>query len=163
MLTRRQTLAGALLLPSLPLLGKLDEAKRDVLRSSRLIYLTPIKSDGNESACKGEVWFMYDGDSHLHVVTQNEAWRANAIRQGLTQARIWVGEFGVWSTAGDAYRAAPELMLDGAIETDEQVHNRVLAKMGTKYSDEWGVWGPRFRDGLQDGSRVMLKYAIGAK
>lgn len=151
---------GVSLTPFLPLLGEVADPTRTALSTSRLIYLTPIRSDGEESECKGEVWFSYDGDAHVHVVTQYEAWRANAIRQGLTSARIWVGEFGVWTRAGDSYRSAPELMLEGSIEDDPLAQEKVLTTMGGKYTDEWGVWGPRFREGLRDDSRVMLRYKI---
>ena len=160
MLTRRRVVLGASLAPILPLLGEVVDSTKEALSTSRLIYLTPIKSDGNESKCKGEIWFSYDGDSNVHVVTQYDAWRANAIRQGLTSARIWVGEFGLWRDAGDSYRSAPELMLVGAIEDDPNAQDKVLTTMGGKYTDEWGVWGPRFRDGLRDDSRVMLRYKI---
>ena len=160
MLTRRRIVLGASLAPLLPLLGEVVDSTKEALTTSRLIYLTPIKSNGNESKCKGEIWFSYDGDSHVYVVTQYEAWRANAIRQGLTSARIWVGEFGVWTNAGDSYRSAPELMLEGAIEEDPVAQEKVLTTMGGKYTDEWGVWGPRFREGLRDDSRVMLRYKI---
>ena len=160
MLTRRQAVLGTSLTPFVPILGALAESTKEALSTSRLIYLTPIKSDGGESECKGEVWFLYDGDSNVYVVTQYDAWRANAIRQGLTSARSWVGEFGVWTRAGNSYRAAPELMLEGALEEDPEAHTKVLQVMGTKYTDEWGVWGPRFRDGLRDKSRVMLRYQV---
>ena len=160
MLSRRRIVLGASLTPFLPLLGVVVDSTQEALTKSRLIYLTPIKSDGSESKCKGEIWFLYDGDSHVHVVTQYEAWRANAIRQGLTSARIWVGEFGIWTRAGVSYRTAPELMLEGAIEDDVSAQDTVLSTMGEKYADEWGVWGPRFREGLRDDSRVMLRYKI---
>lgn len=160
MLSRRRIVLSASLVPILPLLGKVVDSTKEALSTSRLIYLTPIKSDGNESKCKGEVWFSFDGESHVHVVTQYNAWRANAIRQGLTSARVWIGEFGYWTDAGDTYRSAPELMLEGAIEDDPIAQDKVLATMGGKYSDEWGVWGPRFREGLRDDSRVMLRYRI---
>ena len=160
MFTRRQALIGATLVPVLPVFAQLESSVKAKLTNSQLIYLTPIKSDGEESACKGEVWFLYDGESDIYVVTQNEAWRANAIRQGLQSARIWVGEFGVWTRAGDSYRSAPELMLSGEVVTDPEVHVNVLKKMGGKYTAEWDAWGPRFRDGLADNSRVMLHYTI---
>ena len=161
MLTRRQAVVGVSLTPLVSVFGAVAEPTKEALSTSRLIYLTPIKSDGGESECKGEVWFLYDGNSNVYVVTQFDAWRANAIRQGLTSARSWVGEYGLWKQAGDSFRAAPELMLTGAIEEDPEAHQKVLDVMGTKYTDEWGVWGPRFRDGLIDGSRVMLRYQIG--
>ena len=34
----------------------------------------------------------------------------------------------------------------------------VLQRLGKKYADEWATWGPRFRNGLASGQRVMLRY-----
>ena len=170
MLTRRQTLLGASTLPVLPLFAQVSDVVgdvanlssdvRDALNQSLLIYLTPLKLDGSESACKAEVWFFYDNESHIYVVTQYDAWRTNAIRQQLNTARSWVGEFGVWTRADNAFREAPELMLKGEIVSDIDVQNGILDRMGGKYTREWGVWGPRFRAGLRDDSRAMLRYRI---
>ena len=33
-----------------------------------------------------------------------------------------------------------------------------LAAFGAKYPDEWDKWEPRFRKGLADGSRVLIRY-----
>lgn len=160
MLTRRQAIIGASCIPFVPAFGQTGDATKEALATSRLIYLTPLQSDGSESACKGEVWFMYDGDSEIAVVTQYGAWRANAIRKGLTMARIWVGEYGVWTDADDAFREGPELTLTGELLTDAEEQRAVLNKMGVKYADEWPVWGPRFKNGLRDETRVMLRYTI---
>ena len=45
--------------------------------------------------------------------------------------------------------------------TDQDIQSSVLEIMGTKYSGEWRTWGPRFRNGLADGSRVMIRYEVG--
>ena len=111
-------------------------------------------------ACaKAKCVFLWD-DPDIFVVTQAEAWRAEAVRKNLNTARIWVGEYGVWSNADGKFREAPELMIKGTLETDSAVWDSTLEKMGTKYSDEWGVWGPRFRNGLNEGGRVMLRYQV---
>lgn len=161
MLNRRSIIVGAACLPAFSVLPHEASAHELAMRlqGSRLIYLTPIKSNGEESACKGEVWFQYHAGD-IYVVTQAEAWRAEAVRKGLSMAKVWVGEFGVWTDADEAFRDAPELMLKGTLETNSNAHASVLDAMGLKYSDEWGVWGPRFRDGLKDGSRVMLRYKL---
>lgn len=125
--------------------------------SSQLIYLSPQKSDGSNSRCQAEIWFA-DVGAELFVVTARDAWRAQALRQGLPLARIWVGDVGEWGNSNGAYRQLPQLMTRGRIETESAVQQQVLAKMGTKYVSEWGRWGPRFRKGLADGSRVMLGY-----
>jgi hypothetical protein len=131
------------------------------LDKSALIYLTPIVSGGRESHCHGEVWFVhYQGD--IFVNTPATTWRAEAMRRGFRHAKIWIGEFGVWTRAKDRYRSAPYLEIEGQIETDPDVHAELLGEFGRKYESEWGKWGPRFRDGLADGSRVLLRYRVAA-
>ena len=127
------------------------------LGRSQLIYLSPVLTDGRESTCHGEVWFVQHAE-HIFVCTQAAAWRAEAVRRGLTRAKVWIGEFGVWKRAGERYRSAPYLELEGRLETDPAVHAAVLPVFGAKYAAEWSSWGPRFRDGLADGSRVLLRY-----
>lgn len=129
------------------------------LDKSQLIYLSPVVSGGRESACKGEVWFIHH-ENQIYVVTQADAWRAEAVRKGFTRAKIWIGEFGMWKSAGDRYRSAPYLEIEGQIESDREKHLQLLPVFGKKYAAEWGSWGPRFRDGLSDGSRVMLRYTV---
>ncbi len=126
--------------------------------SSALIYITPIRSDGAESRCQSEVWFVREGDA-LFVVSAADTWRARAVRRGLTGARIWVGDVGVWSRQRK-YRQLPSVMARAGLVTDPDVHAAILTRMGAKYTSEWPTWGPRFRDGLADGSRVMLAYRV---
>ncbi|MEM7467191.1 MAG: hypothetical protein AAF387_09930, partial [Pseudomonadota bacterium] len=127
------------------------------LDKSALIYLSPILSNGNESKCHGEVWFIHH-ENEIFVVTQQDAWRAEAVRQGLNTAACWIGEFGVWTRAKNKYKSAPYLRLSGRLETDAGLHSTLLEKFGVKYAKEWDSWGPRFRKGLANGSRVMLRY-----
>lgn len=127
------------------------------LESSSVFYLTPLKSNGDESTCKAEIWFVADGGA-CYVVTSSTAWRARSIERGLNRARIWVGEYGSWQSANDAFRAAPSFEATGSVVTDPDRQRRVLEKMGDKFRSEWVVWGPRFRNGIADGSRVMLEY-----
>jgi hypothetical protein len=136
----------------------LPDATLKSLGASQTIYITPLKKGGAESKCHAEVWFTYDG-SAIFVVTSSKAWRARAISLGLTEARMWVGEFGVWQRATEAFRKAPELTATGAPVTDPAVQSQVLERFGAKYRAEWSSWGPKFRNGLADGSRVMLRYS----
>ena len=161
MISRRTLLktsaAAAAALPLLPVLGRAEPGWRAAAEASPLIYLTPILSNGAESRCQAEIWFASFGGA-MYVVTATEAWRAQAIRQGLSQARIWVGDVGTWHRADGGYKALPMVGANASIETDAAVQGQVLEVMGGKYSAEWDTWGPRFRNGLADGSRVMLKY-----
>ena len=123
---------------------------------SALIYLTPLQTSGRESSCQGEVWFVREGDV-LYVVTQASAWRAEAVRRGLTSTRIWIGDVGVWKNNPE-YRDLPHVMATASLIADPGMHARVLERFGAKYAREWGQWGPRFKNGLAEGSRVMLGY-----
>ena len=162
MIRRRTLLIGAVAAPAVAIAARSLADAPTALATSKLVYLTPLKSNGEESRCKAEIWFAYHGGD-VFVVTQADAWRAQAVRQGLTRARLWVGEFGVWSSADDAFRQAPELMASASLVADAAEQAPVLEAMGGKYAEDgWNSWGPRFREGLENGERVMLRYAIDA-
>lgn len=133
-------------------------AANKALEHSDLVYITPLKRDGSESRCHAEVWFVFDGHD-VFVVTAAKAWRSRAIANGLNHARLWVGEYGNWQRANGKFRQAPELLAVAATVDDKAEQGRVLDLYGDKYRLEWMVWGPRFKDGLADGSRVMLRYS----
>ena len=130
----------------------------DAAAKSPLIYISPLRSGGGESTCHGEVWFVKQGDDLL-VVTSPERWRASCIARGLTHARIWVGDHGVWSKSNDKFREAPFFVASASIEGDRAAHARGLEIFGAKYVAEWSKWGPRFSKGLASGERVMLRYS----
>ena len=127
------------------------------LTASDLVYLSPIKSNGKESACQAEIWFAYDG-VHIYVCTDTDSWRATAPKLGLEMTRIWVGDLGQWQDANGEYKNLPSLMAKASIESSDQEQARVLELFGDKYRLSWLVWGRRFRKGLANGSRTMLKY-----
>ncbi|MFT5561323.1 MAG: hypothetical protein ACJAYE_001394 [Candidatus Azotimanducaceae bacterium] len=127
------------------------------LNTSDLVYLSPIKSNGKESACQAEIWFAYDG-VNIYVCTGSESWRATAPTLGLAMTRFWVGDLGQWQGTKGEYKSLPSLVAKADIETSQAEHTRVLELFGDKYSLSWLVWGRRFRKGLADGSRTMLKY-----
>jgi hypothetical protein len=161
-ITRRELLvasAAAALLPRAAFAGAsaLSEAARAALGTSPLVYVSTLKRDGSESRCHAEVWFVRDGDSAL-VVTGAQAWRAAAIGKGLTRARLWVGDHGVWSPDQKSYQALPSFLAEASLEKSAAQHDHALALFGSKYTKEWGSWGPRFKDGLADGSRVLIRY-----
>ena len=91
-------------------------------------------------------------------MTSSPSTRVGTSRRGFTRAKIWIGEFGPWKGADNRYRSAPYLEIEGRLEADRAVHEALLPKFGAKYAAEWGTWGPRFRDGLAGGGRVMLRY-----
>ena len=157
-------LSGAVLLPASVSWPKDPEFRvsldaQAAIEKSKLIYITPIKSDGNESACHAEVWFHADG-ADLLVVTKQELWRSQAVKRGLDRARIWVGDFGVWKRSKGAFRKAPTFLAQVEhISSDAEAVERTLKSMAVKYADEgWTTYGPLFKEGLADGSRVLLRY-----
>ena len=157
MITRRTLIGHAALVAVLPRFAGAGSTLATAMAESRLIYLTPLKSSGAESRCQAEIWFaLHEGA--MYVVTSTDAWRAEAVRRGLNRARVWVGDVGNWRRANGRYRELPVVEAAVSIEMDAARREQVLAAMGVKYADEWPTWGPRFRNALADGSRVMLKY-----
>ncbi|MCP3984659.1 MAG: hypothetical protein GY723_09725 [bacterium] len=135
--------------------GPLGDAHRKAIAESPLAYVSPLRSDGAESTCHGEVWFVPDGDDLL-VVTAVDRWKAVAIQKGLSRARIWVGNHGVWTTSDGAYKTSPTFEATARVDGDAHAH--ALEKFGAKYPAEWAKWGPRFEEGLSSGKRVLLRY-----
>jgi hypothetical protein len=135
----------------------LADSIQDGLKNSDLVYLTTIKSNGQESKCQAEIWFVYDG-AHIYVCTDTDGWRAQALDLGLNMTRVWVGDLGRWQRTKGKYKELPSLMAKCSIESDETEHKRVLDLFSDKYDLSWLAWGPRFRKGLANGSRTMLKY-----
>lgn len=150
---RRSFLQGATVLAGAAAAPGLIRAASE----SPLIYLSPLQTNGELSRCQGEVWFVgRAGD--MFVVTDTSAWRAQAIRQGLSRTQVWVGDVGLWQRSNGRYKNLPSLQAQGSLIDDAVVHATVLRQFGDKYVDEWGRWGPRFQRGLADGSRVLLRY-----
>ena len=121
MISRRTllTLAGAALAacaaPFRAAAAALADEATKALGKSQTIYITPLKKGGAESSCHSEVWFVYENGA-IYVVTSSKAWRARAVGLGLNQARMWVGEFGVWKRATEAFRKAPQLSATAALD-----------------------------------------------
>lgn len=143
---------------SVPALSLLTSTQANTLAGSPLIYVSPFKSNGELSSCQAEVWFVADGQD-MYVVTAADAWRAQAVGQGLTRTQVWIGDVGLWHNADGKWRDLPAQLSEASIEQGAVQHARLLEIFGRKYADEWGTWGPRFKRGLADGSRVMLKYS----
>ena len=124
---------------------------------SALIYLSPLQSNGALSRCQAEVWFVSDGPD-MCVVTDKDAWRAKAVEQGLAPTQVWVGDVGLWQKSDGAYKNLPSMRAGASFERNADKHAQLLSVFGRKYAREWDTWGPRFKKGLADGSRVMLRY-----
>jgi hypothetical protein len=161
MITRRDllTVTGAsLIVGALPVrINAAENALAHALKSSELIYLTPIRSDGSESSCQSEVWFVMDG-ADLCVVTMTRSWRVRAVKKGLDKAQVWVGDLGPWLGTNGKYKSLPSIKASTSEVIDKDDQTRILTRFEAKYRVSWLYYGPRFRDGLADGTRTMLRY-----
>jgi hypothetical protein len=133
---------------------------RRALAESRYVYISPLRSDGEESRCHGEVWFGWI-DRAVVVNASPESWKATSIRRGLDRARVWVGDYGRWKRAlgtNEDFRAGPSFDARADFVADVSVLDRLLAQYDEKYPEEIGKWRDRMRDGFEDGSRVLIRY-----
>jgi hypothetical protein len=165
-LTRRELLgtaltgAGVLLLaPRTLAAGGLSPELVGELEKSPLVYISPLRQDGSESRCHGEIWFAWEGGSVV-VVTSRDAWKARALARGLERARIWVADYGrIRRDAAGKLAKAPHFAARGRIDRDPAAFGRVVPIYARKYPDEWASkWEPRFEQGMADGSRVLIRY-----
>jgi hypothetical protein len=123
-----------------------------------LIYIANERPDGALGRCQAEVWFAPSG-GELVVVTDASSWRVKmAQRQGAT-ARIWIGDVGRWQRADGAWRDLPSIRAGVRLDDDPAFAAAALDQFGRKYPASWLLWGPRFRKGLADGSRKLLRFA----
>jgi hypothetical protein len=137
--------------------AELDSA----LDESGLVYVSPLRADGSESTCHGEVWFGWI-DGAVVLITGRDRWKARALRKGLDRARIWAGDHGQWKRMGvmrnQEFRKAPSFEAKAEFSKDAALLDRLIALYETKYPDEIGSWRDRFRSGFADGSRVLIRY-----
>jgi len=140
--------------------GGVAPALAAALAKSPFVYVSPLRRNGEESRCHAEVWFGWEGGAVL-LITASNGWKARALSRGLTQARIWVGDYGRWKRLGitsDAFRAGPSFVARASASKDASLLERLLSIYDAKYPDEIGSWRDRMRAGFHDGSRVLLRY-----
>ncbi len=160
MITRRVFLGGsaaALFAPAaLVRAAELEVA----LEKSGFVYVSPLRSDGNESTCHGEVWYGWI-DGSVVLITGADRWKARSVKKGLDRARIWVGDHGRWKKligTNEAFRKAPSFDARAEIVKDDALLDQLIAIYEKKYPDEIADWRDRFRSGYADGSRVLVRY-----
>jgi hypothetical protein len=133
----------------------------DLLDDSPFVYVSPLKSNGMESTCHGELWFGWLDDAVVATVAA-DGWKATALARGLSRARIWVGDHGRWKgwlgSRNEAFRAAPRFDARGERVQDPDLLDRLLDLYERKYPDEIDRWREPMRAGNADGTRVLLRY-----
>src|SRR5262249_45374623 len=57
----------------------LGSSVEDQLTKGKLVYVSPLKKDGKESQCHGEVWYFFDkGD--VVIGTATKGWKTRAVK-----------------------------------------------------------------------------------
>jgi hypothetical protein len=154
-------LAGALAPRALARAAAAEPALETALERSGFVYVSPLRADGSESRCHGEVWFAWL-DGAVVLITASDGWKARALQRGLDRARIWVGDHGTWKQLvgrSEEFRKAPSFDARAALAKDPALLERLIASYERKYPAEIGRWRDRFRAGFADGSRVLVRYA----
>jgi hypothetical protein len=170
---RRRFLGGAAMLLLWPTRGfaqptpapaatALPAATLQLLEASKFAYLSPLRKDGAESTCHGEVWFAWLDGSVL-VNSRRGTWKVQALEKGLDRARIWVGDHGRWKSAivgerSEAFRVAPHFDAHASFESDRAVNDRLIALYEKKYAGDFDRWREDMKTGFYSGERKLIRY-----
>ena len=115
------------------------------LGKAKHVYVASTRKDGSLGA-PAEIWFLFHQGA-VYVATPPTSWRVKRIQAGRTRAKIWVG-----SPDGPSFGAT------GAVVQEPAVHPVLFETFAKKYAESWKGFEDRFRKGLADGSRVLVKY-----
>jgi hypothetical protein len=115
------------------------------LRTSPYVYIASQRKAGGFGQA-AEIWFMYR-DGAVWVASPATTWRARRIRAGRPKAMIAVGK-----------REGPTFEATGQLVKDPKAYEALFTTLAEKYPDGWKQYEQRFRSGLADGSRVLIKY-----
>ena len=167
MIDRREFLSGCAGLALWPLVGGARSARAAdalpgaLLETSPFVYISPLRADGGESTCHGEVWYGWL-DGAVVINTAPGTWKSRALAARRDRARIWVGDHGRWKQMigrNEAFRSAPHF--DARAESaknDEALLDRLLALYDRKYPREIAKWRDGMRQGYRSGERLLLRY-----
>lgn len=148
-------------MPAVRSSAELPPGTRALLESSEFVYISPLRSDGSESRCHGEVWYGWL-DETVVIITSRSSWKARAVvNKGLETARIWVGDHGRWKGwvwNNDRFRSAPSFEARAEVDRDPGLLERLMQHYAKRYADEFGGWESRMRSGFESGERILLRY-----
>jgi hypothetical protein len=131
-----------------------------LLGRSGFVYVCPLRSDGAESRCHGEVWYGWL-DGAVVLITAQTSWKSRALARGLARTRIWVGDHGRVGRvlgSGDAFREAPSFEASASRSQDAALLDRLMTTFRRKYPNEISSWEPRMRAGFESGERWLIRY-----
>ena len=115
------------------------------LESSTYAYIASTRKDGTLSK-PAEIWYLWHKGA-LYVATPKTTWRVRRIEAGRPQAKIWVGK-----------PDGPSFVATGALVNSPEINAVMFETFAKKYADHWKSYEERFRTGLKDGSRVLVRY-----
>jgi hypothetical protein len=164
---RREFLAACAGLALWPLVGAARAVRAaepvpgELLETSPFVYISPLRSDGSESTCHGEVWYGWL-DGAVLINTAPTTWKSRALAAGRDRARIWVGDHGRWKQMvgrNEAFRSAPHFDARAeSVKNGEALVDRLLAVYERKYPREIATWRDKMRQGYRSGERLLLRY-----
>ena len=143
--------------------SSLPPATTTALETSPFAYISPLKKDGAESTCHGELWFGWI-DGAVVINTRRGTWKARALGQGLDRARIWVGSYGRWKgilpggATNEEFRGGPSFVAQARFETDKALNDRLLALYAKKYGSDFEHWHEDMMTGFFSGQRKLIRY-----
>jgi hypothetical protein len=140
--------------------AKLPPATVQLLETSPYVYVSPLRKDGQESSCHGEVWFAWL-DGAAVIITARDRWKATSVAAGRDGARLWVGDFGRSKKLlgrDESFRKGPSFEARARVVKDPAVLERLIAVYEKKYPSEIGRWRDRFQSGFASGERVLIAY-----
>jgi len=123
----------------------LPASVREQLESAKYVYIATQRKDGSYGK-PAEIWFLYH-DGAVWVGSPPTTWRVKRINHHRPNAKIAVGK-----PDGPSFEAM------GSIVKDPKVADAMFATYAKKYPDRWPGYEQKFRDGMKDGSRVLVKY-----
>jgi hypothetical protein len=146
-MNRRAALAVLLGLLLSPLASRaaLPESVATELAKAKYAYVASQRKDGSFSK-PAEIWFLFH-EGAVYVASPPTAWRVKRIRAGRKRAQIAVGKVD-----------GPSFLAKGEIAKEPDVHAVLFETFAKKYPDGWGSFEKKFREGLKEGSRVLVKY-----
>lgn len=118
---------------------------QDALHSSKYVYIASTRKDGSWGK-PAEIWFMYHQGA-MWVASPTTTWRVKRIQAGRDKAKIWVEKPG-----------GPAFIAKGSIVKDPEVQKVLFKTYAKKYPADWSSYEKVFREELQSGARVLIKY-----
>jgi len=124
----------------------LSESLRKELTTARYVYIASSRKDGSFGK-PAEIWFLYHNGA-VYVASPPTTWRVRRIKAGRPRAKIAVGK-----------PDGPSFLARGALANEPDLYPLLFETYAKKYPDGWPKFEEKFRTGLQDGSRVLIKYS----